>query len=231
MVYLVSMLEGLSSFISPCILPMLPMYLSYFSGTSNPEERSVRRTLLNVISFILGFSLVLFSLGAFSGLVGKAVISQLKNSTIINIVAGGIVLLLGLSYVGLFRIPFFDRLSGPQMDPQKLQRLNVVTSFLFGIIFSIAWSPCTGAFLGAGLSLSASSGTILQGGLIMLFYSIGLGIPFFLTALLMDQLTSVFDFIKKHYGIITKISGGFLILTGIAMMTGLFQKLLLYLTF
>jgi len=221
--YLISFLEGIITFISPCLLPMLPIYISYFVGRDNDKDK--KSTLANALAFVLGFTFVFVLLGAFAGLVGGFFKG---HRTAVNIISGAIVVLFGLSFMELIRIPLIS--SNHQM---KLKTVNAgfLSSMLFGIIFSIGWTPCVGAFLGSALMLAASSGESAKGVLMLLCFSLGLGIPFIASAVLIDRLRFAFDFIKKNYRIIRLISGGLLVLVGILMATGLMGYFLSLLTF
>ena len=215
MQYIISFLEGIITFVSPCLLPMLPIYVSYFAGGG---EKSTRRIIKNALGFILGFTTVFILLGALAGIIGKLL---LKYSTIINIVSGIIIILFGLYFLGFFKLTFFKGTSF-----SKTNNLGFLSSLIFGIVFSIGWTPCVGAFLGSALLLAATQGSIMQGVLMLIFYSIGLGIPFFISALLIDKLKSTFAFIKRNYKIINIMSGIFLIIIGVLIAIGLFEKFL-----
>ena len=268
MQYLLTFLEGLASFISPCLLPMIPLYLSYFAGSDDEEENAqtnetadenivamadenvvatadeneekvaengvatadvqpkkaeqVKKRKINgkvivrALSFVLGFTLMFVFFGGLVGLVGGFLT---KYKTVVNIVAGIIVIIFGLSYVGLFNLPLFKGL-------KKARKADTVFSaFLFGIVFSVGVGPCTGAFLGSALALASTSGTVVKGVLLLLCYSLGLGIPFVLAALLTDKLKRLFTFIKKHYKVIKIVSGSLLIVMGILLAAGVMDKL------
>ncbi|MDF2632962.1 MAG: cytochrome c biosis protein transrane region [Caproiciproducens sp.] len=221
--YLISFLEGIVTFISPCLLPMLPIYISYFAGQNGGEKK--KSAITNALGFVLGFTLVFITLGAFAGTVGNFL---KEYHTVVNIVAGVIVILFGLNFIELIRIPFLN------MNRQlKIKKTNMgfLSSVLFGVIFSIGWTPCVGAFLGSALMLAASGGESMRGVFMLLCFSLGLGIPFIASAILIDQLKSTFDFIKKNYRIFNLISGGLLIIVGLLMATGLMGYFLSLFTF
>lgn len=216
MQYLLSFLEGIITFVSPCLLPMLPVYLSYFAGQdADTGESRPGRTLLNVAGFVLGFTLVFVALGAFAGSFG-ALVHQ--HQRIVNLIAGAVIFLFGLNFLEIIRIPFLNGLSGGQSVKLKYGFFSAV---LFGIVFSISWTPCVGTFLGSALLLAASTGKTLQGILMLLCFSLGLGVPFLLSALLLDRLKGAFDFIKKHYRTINRICGILLVVLGLLVATGL----------
>ena len=214
MQYFIAFLEGIITFISPCLLPMLPVYISYFANGENNRKK----TLSNAIAFVAGFTVVFLILGAFAGTVGAAL---KRYEIIVNIVTGAIVVILGLNFSGLLKLGFLNRTK--KLDVQ-VDTKNVFSTFLFGMVFSIGWTPCVGAFLGSALMMASDSGTMVQGLLMLFIYSMGLGIPFLVSALLLDRLKETFNFIKKNYVWINRIAGIFLILVGIAMMTGWFGK-------
>lgn len=216
MQYFISFLEGIITFISPCLLPMLPIYITYFAGGG---ERTVKKTLLGASGFVLGFTTVFVAMGALAGTVGSFLT---RYQTAVNLISGAIVILFGLNYLGVLKLNLFQG-SGRGMQAGNM---NFVNAFLFGLVFSIGWTPCVGAFLGSALILASQQGSVLQGTLMLLCYSAGLGVPFLISAVLIDQLKGAFNWIKRHYDIINKICGGLLILVGIAMATGLLGRLL-----
>jgi len=219
--YLLLFLEGIITFISPCLLPMLPVYVSFFAA----GEANKRRALVNALGFTSGFTLVFVTLGAFAGTVGRLLNAY---SVAVNIVTGIIVIVLGLNFTGLIKIGFLNRTSNKNANVKNLKFLS---SMLFGIVFSIGWTPCVGAFLGSALMMASGQGGTVNGILMLFIYSLGLGIPFVASAVLIDRLKGAFDFIKRNYKVINIISGVLLIVVGILMATGLMGRLLSLLTF
>ena len=222
MTYLISFLEGIITFISPCLLPMLPIYVSYFAGGTDDGEtdgNSTARTLKNALGFVLGFTLVFVAMGALAGTLGGLV---RRYQTAVNLVTGLVVVFFGLNFLGIVKLNLF-RGSRYTLDGKSL---GFFSTMLFGMVFSIGWTPCVGAFLGSALLLASQQGHVLEGTLMLLTYSAGLGIPFLLSALLIDRLKAAFDVIKRHYRIINIICGSLLIAVGILMMTGLLGRLL-----
>ena len=215
MQYFISFLEGMITFISPCLLPMLPIYVSYFAGGKGDDAK---RVVKNALGFILGFTVVFVLLGALAGTLGGLL---REYRAIVNVVTGIIVILFGLHFLGLFRLDLFKGMRMKNKD-----NMGFFSSMLFGIVFSIGWTPCVGAFLGSALLLAASQGHVLEGVLMLLLYSLGLGLPLFVSALLIDKLKGAFAFIKKHYKVINVVSGSLLIVVGVLMATGLFGRLL-----
>ena len=168
---------------------------------------------------VLGFTSVFVALGALASTLGGLLRT---HQTAVNIVSGLIVILFGLSYLGLLNLHLFR---GSRHTVAQ-SNMRFFSALLFGIIFSVGWTPCVGAFLGSALMLASQQGHILTGMGMLLCYSLGLGIPFLFSAVLIDKLKSTFNFIKQHYSIINKLCGGLLILIGILMATGTLGHLL-----
>ena len=187
MQYFISFLEGIITFVSPCLLPMLPIYISYFAGG---KERSTKKTVTNSLGFILGFTVVFILFGALAGVLGGFLS---KYQTVLNIVTGLIVIFFGLNFLGVFKLNIFKG-----MNISLKEDMGFISSVIFGFVFSIGWTPCVGAFLGSALMLASQQGKALTGILMLLCYSLGLGIPFMISALLIDKLKSTFNFIKKN---------------------------------
>lgn len=216
MQYFISFLEGIITFISPCLLPMLPIYISYFAGG---DTKNTKKTLTGAFGFVFGFTVVFIALGALAGTIGSFLI---KYQTAVNIISGLIVIVFGLNYLGIFKLNLFQ---GSRKN-FNTDNLNFFSCVLFGIIFSIGWTPCVGAFLGSALMMASQQGKAMTGMLMLLAYSLGLGIPFILSAVLIQKLKTTFDFIKRNYSIINTVSGILLIIVGIMMATGTLGKLL-----
>lgn len=195
------------------MLPMLPVYVSYFAGGADKKEKVLKRALC----FVLGFTVVFGALGVFAGTLG-AFLARYRMA--VNVVTGAVVVIFGLGYLEVINLPFFKGM-------QSFKKLDgAFSAFVFGVIYSVSLTPCVGAFLGSALMLASNSGTAGKGLLLLLVYSLGLGIPFVVSAVLLDKLGTAFDFIKKHYGIINKVCGIFLIIVGISMMFGFMNSLL-----
>lgn len=216
MQYLISFLEGVITFISPCLLPMLPVYVSYFAGGG---ERSTGKTLKAALGFVAGFSLTFIALGTLAGTVGGFLRS---HQTAVNIVSGLIVIFFGLNFLGIIRLNLF-RGSSRRMETGDM---GFFSALVFGLVFSVGWTPCVGAFLGSALMLASQQGQALMGMMMLLAYSLGLGIPFVISALLIDYLKSAFDWIKRNYRIINAVCGWLLVLMGLLMATGLMGRFL-----
>lgn len=214
MQYFIAFLEGIITFISPCLLPMLPVYVSYFAGG---ETHATKKTLKNALGFVLGFTVIFVIMGALAGTVGGFF---RNHQTVVNIVTGLIVVFFGLYFLGVFRISLFRGIG----SGTKKHDLGFFSACLFGMVFSIGWTPCVGAFLGSALMLASQQGHVLTGVLMLFVYSLGLGIPFVISAVLIDRLKHAFDWIKRHYRVINAVCGALLIVVGIMMMTGLLGR-------
>lgn len=212
MEYLITFFEGVLSFISPCMLPMLPLYLSYFA----PRGEGKGKTLPRVLAFVMGFSLVFTALGLFAGTLGLALA---RHQQVVNVVCGALVVVFGLSYLDIIPLSFFKGIG------TAVKADSVPSAFLFGCVYSISLTPCVGAFLGSALMLASSSGGAMKGGGLLLVYSLGLGIPFLLSAVLLEKLGGAFQWIKARYGLINKICGVFLLVLGVAMAGGWLNRL------
>ena len=208
--YLIAFLEGVITFISPCLLPMIPIYISYFAGGG---ERTADRTLKGALGFVAGFTVIFVAMGALAGTLGSF---RREYQTWVNLVSGLVVVFFGLNFLGVFRLDIFQGFG--QMANSG--NVGFVSAFLFGVVFSVGWTPCVGAFLGSALMLASQQAHVVEGMLMLLAYSLGLGIPFVLSAVLIDYLKSAFAWIKRHYHVINNVSGGMLVLIGILMATG-----------
>lgn len=216
MEYIILFLEGVITFISPCLLPMLPIYISYFAG----KETSKIKMFVSSVAFVLGFTAVFVCLGAFASTLGRFL---LDYQTALNIITGSIVIFFGLSYLDVFTLKFLDLNIKRKGD-------GVFGAFIFGVIFSVGWTPCVGAFLGSALAFASTSGNVLKGVLMLLTYSLGLGLPFIISSIFIESLRDTFNIIKKNYKKIKFLSGLFLIVVGILMMTGYMGYLLAFLS-
>ena len=220
MQYIIAFLEGIITFISPCLLPMLPIYISYFAGGG---EQDTRKTLKCALGFVTGFTLVFVILGALAGTIGSFL---REYQTAVNVISGVIVIIFGLNYLGAFKMNLFKG-TGRSVNTDNMRFFSAM---IFGMIFSIGWTPCVGAFLGSALMLASQQGHVLEGMLMLFVYSLGLGIPFVISAILIEYLKSAFNWIKRNYKVINLISGSFLILVGLMMATGTLGKLINFLS-
>lgn len=216
MQYFIAFLEGVITFLSPCLLPMLPVYLSYFAGGG---ERSTRKTLAGALGFVAGFTVVFVLMGALAGTAGQLL---QQYHTAVNIVCGAVVIFFGLNFLGVIKLTLFRGSS----RAVKTDGMGFFSALLFGVVFAVGWTPCVGAFLGSALALASQQGHVLVGMAMLLAYSLGLGVPFVLSAVLIDRLKTAFDWVKRHYGVLNRVCGVFLIVVGVLMATGLMGRFL-----
>ncbi len=212
----VAFLAGLLSFLSPCVLPLLPVYLSFVSGLGVDELATGRRRLLAVsLLFVAGFTAVFVALGAGAGGVG-ALLTDYRRE--LEVVAGAFVALSGLAVAGLLRLPergvaLSPRLRGP------------AGAALTGAALAVAWTPCVGYVLGAILSMAASSQRAAAGSVLLFVYSLGLGVPFVAAALAFGWVSARLDVVKRHYGTVRLVAGAVMVAAGLLMMLGVFSRL------
>ena len=205
MQYLITFSEGILSFISPCVLPLLPLYISYFAGGGE------KGTAARAVAFVLGFTAVFCLLGVFAASLG-ALLLRWQRAT--EIVCGVIVMILGLVYLDRLPLPFFKGM-------KKGREVNgVVSAFIFGLVYAVSLSPCVGAFLGAALMMASVSADAVHGFLLLLVYALGMGVPFVLTAVFISGLTGAFQWLKNHYALIRTVSACLLLVIGLLMATG-----------
>lgn len=221
---LTAFLAGIVSFISPCVLPLIPAYLSFLTGSSLEELKAERdatqrtRVLLHALSFVAGFTVVFMLFGLSASAVGAA-FADYKDW--IARIGGVIVIILGLNMIGVFKIPFL--MMDKRLQMRSANR-SFIASFLVGIGFAAGWSPCIGPILG-GIILLASQQKIGVAAGLLFVYSMGLAIPFMLTAALISQALGVLNRIKRYLGVIEVTAGVFLVLTGLVLVTGSFTRI------
>lgn len=214
--YLITFLEGIAAFLSPCLLPMIPIYIAFFAGRQEEDRRAALR---NSLGFVLGFTALFTLMGTFAGTIGSALQS---HTAAVNLAGGIVIVLFGLGYLGVFRsIPSKIGIH----FSWKPEKAGFFQCLLFGVVFAAGWTPCVGAFLGAALMLAATQGGTLTGMLLLLCFSAGLAVPFLLCAVFLAQLRQSFDFIKKHYRIINTVCGWCLVAIGVLMAIGLLNRL------
>jgi cytochrome c-type biogenesis protein len=214
---------GVISFISPCVLPLIPGYLSFISGVSMEEMRggdkkseALRKVSLNTAFFVLGFSVVFVALGASATFIGEFLLSKLS---LFNKIAGVIIVILGLHIMGVFRISF---LNYEKRFHAKSKPLGPLGSFVVGLAFAFGWTPCIGPILGGCLLMACNQDTMGKGIVLLSSYSLGLGIPFFITAVSFNTFLGVFGWVKKHFRTVEIISGLLLVAIGVLMFIGSF---------
>lgn len=209
--------EGLLAFLSPCILPMIPIYLLYLGGEEAAGERAGVRLFLNTLGFIAGFTVVFVALGATASALGRLIAG---NRLLLQRLGGLVIILIGLNYLGVIGIGLLNRGRTLRADTSNLRFWS---SLLFGAAFSLGWTPCLGAFLGTALILASNLNTLFQGMALLFTFSLGLGVPFLLTALLWGKLQNALGVIKRNLPRIQAVSGLLLIAVGLLMLFDLFR--------
>jgi len=224
--YAGAFLAGLLSFLSPCVLPLVPAYLSYISGVSVNELRmhehaadSVRRhAVAQSLWFIAGFSLVFITLGASASLIGQWLLAHLA---LLGKMAGAIIIVFGLHYTGLIRIPFL--LLEARFNTGGINARHGAGALLLGAAFAFGWTPCIGPILGAILAIAGAQAEMARGILLLCVYSLGLAIPFLLAALTTDAFLRISQRFKRHFHAIEVLSGILLIVVGVLIFLGSFS--------
>ena len=218
---------GIVSFLSPCVLPLVPGYLSAISGLEFAEiqaGKSRLKVLLPAIIFCLSFTAMFVALGMTATGLGE---SLGENRTTLREVSGVLIIAMGIFFIGTLFLPLLNR----EWRPDALMR-RVATGgpVIAGLAFAVAWLPCTGPTLGAILTAAANEGTVGEGGVLLAFYSLGLAVPFLLSAVAFTQVTSIFRFFRDHYGVITAVGGAILIVMGVLLYTNELTELNAWLT-
>jgi cytochrome c-type biogenesis protein len=215
---------GVLSFISPCVLPLVPAYLGYLSGTTVTSTGVIvterRATFFHALSFVLGFAAIYTLLGASVGLFGYLLVDQVP---LIQKAGGVVLVLFGLHTMGVLQIPFLYREFKMNIAPRR--EFGYISSALVGMIFAAGWTPCVGVILSGILLMAYSSSTVGQGALLLFTYSLGLGIPFLIVGAALDRLTPLLRRLNRRQRLISIVSGLLLILMGILVFTNFFQYL------
>jgi cytochrome c-type biogenesis protein len=207
------------SFLSPCVLPVVPPYLAYMSGISVGEMRQGRSALVAALFFVMGLSTVFLILGAAASAFGAFFIG---NSQGFSMIAGAVVILFGLHFLHILRLPFLER--DIRLDAGD-KGGSAFGAYVLGLAFAFGWTPCIGPILGTILTLAAQENSIGRGTLLLGVYALGLGLPFLLVAVFFQRLTPVLSFFKTHAAQIEKVMGALLVLVGIMMLTGGFSAM------
>ncbi len=230
--YIGAFVAGLLSFLSPCVLPLIPSYITYITGISfadlqaeHPSHIIRQKTILHSLSFIFGFTIVFVLLGASATYIGSFLS---ENAIVIRKVGGALLVILGIHVTGLMPLRF---LLGDKRISIKHKPAGYVGSFLVGIAFAAGWTPCIGPILAAILAVAATEESVYQGILLLLVYSLGLGVPFLLSALAMHRFLTVFNRFKKYIRVFEVITGIFLIVIGVLIYSNWLSKLSNYMTF
>src|SRR6201990_2872899 len=215
-----ALIAGLVSFLSPCVLPLVPPYLIYLTGATiehvasdETDSASKRAVMISALMFVLGFSTVFVALGASASFIGSLIRAW---SAQLSIVAGVVIILMGLHFLGLTRIALLMR-EGRLTAPKPV---GLWGAYVMGLAFAFGWTPCIGPILAAILSVAASEATVAKGAGLLAVYSAGLGIPFLIAALMVEQFSSLFARMKRHLANVERAMGILMILTGIGFLTG-----------
>ncbi|KQZ00333.1 cytochrome C biogenesis protein [Pseudolabrys sp. Root1462] len=227
--YLAALIAGLVSFLSPCVLPLVPPYLVYLAGTSlerfearEPERRVKRETVLAAVLFVLGFSTVFVALGASASVIGTLIRAY---SEPLAIVAGILIIIMGLHFLGVTPIAWLYR----QKRVEVAAPVGLWGAYLMGLAFAFGWTPCIGPILAAILAVAASEQTVSKGASLLAVYSLGLGIPFVAAALAIEPFAAFLARFKKHMHRVEQAMGALLVLTGVAFLTGSINLLSIWL--
>lgn len=226
----VAAIAGLVSFLSPCILPLVPGYLSYVTGltgvdlaepaTGDVKERVQGRVLLGATLFVLGFSAVFVSEGAFFGSLGQ---DLQAHQAVVDRVLGAVTIVLGLAFLGF--IPGMQR----ELRFHALPRAGLAGAPLLGVLFGVGWTPCLGPTLGAVQALAFTQASAGRGALLTFAYCLGLGLPFLLTAVAFRRALGAFAVVKRHYDVVLRLGGGLLVVIGLLLVSGLWENLMIHL--
>ena len=215
-----ALIAGLVSFLSPCVLPLVPPYLIYLTGATiehvendEPESASKRAVMTSAVMFVLGFSTVFVTLGASASLIGGLIRAWSEE---LSIVAGIVIIVMGLHFLGLTRISFLMR-EGRLPIPKPV---GLWGAYVMGLAFAFGWTPCIGPILAAILSVAAAKATLTKGAGLLAVYSAGLGIPFLVAALMIEQFSSLFSRMKGHLVNVERAMGVLMVATGIGFLTG-----------
>ncbi len=219
---IVALLAGVISFLSPCVLPIVPPYLAYMGGISMADMKddrvSNKPAVIAAVFFALGLSTVFIFLGFAASAFGQLF---LQYQDVMGKIAGGVILIFGLHFLGVFTIPFLQREA--RLDAGD-QGGSAFGAYVLGLAFAFGWTPCIGPILGAILSLAAQEASITRGMLLLGTYAVGLGLPFIVAAIFINRAIGFMNRFKRHMGLIEKIMGGMLVVVGIMLITGAFTR-------
>jgi len=216
--YWTAFIAGLLSFVSPCVLPLVPAYLANLAGASAIETGAGRRvwpTLLHSVAFVLGFSILFILMGASAGLIGSSIVAY---SDTLRIISGIVIIIFGIFLIAAYKIPWLNY--EKRLHLQGARNPGYLRSLLIGAAFAVGWTPCIGPILGSILFIASYTGETAKGALLLAVYSLGMGIPFLLIGLAWSYIVPFWRGINRHLGLISIISGVLLIIVGILMLTG-----------
>jgi cytochrome c-type biogenesis protein len=219
--YFSALFAGVLSFLSPCVLPLVPPYLAFLGGTTFDQlagedetpPHVYRTVVLSAVAFVLGFTTVFVLLGASATVAGQLLV---ENLPILSKIAGVIIIIFGLHFLGLIHLPILNREARFHADAQPT---SLIGAYVIGLAFAFGWTPCIGPVLGAILAVAAGEDSIRQGISLLFVYSLGLGIPFILAAVAIRPFMRTMQRYRQHLGVVEKVLGGFLVLTGILFLT------------
>ncbi|MGB0958645.1 MAG: cytochrome c biogenesis CcdA family protein [Halocynthiibacter sp.] len=214
---LVALSAGILSFLSPCVLPIVPPYLAYMGGISLGEETHKNKVILPALFFVMGLSTVFLLLGFAASYLGSVL---LQYQSLMAKISGAVVIVFALHFLGVFRIKMLE--SDMRVDA-KTEGGSALGAYVLGLAFAFGWSPCLGPQLGTILLMAANEGSVQTGAILLATYAIGLGLPFILTAVFFTRAMGLMSRIKRHMGTIEKVMGVLLLCVGIALMTGAFS--------
>ena len=218
----IALFAGIISFLSPCVLPIVPPYLAYMGGVSlndmSSETAARRKAVVSALFFVLGLSTVFLILGFTASAFGAFF---LQNQILFGQISGVVIIVFGLHFLGLFRIPFLDQEARLDAGDKGGSSLG---AYVLGLAFAFGWTPCIGPQLGAILSLAATEASVTRGTLLLGIYAAGLGIPFLLAAMFITRAMGLMNRIKRHMKLIERVMGGLLVAVGLAMVTGAFSR-------
>lgn len=218
---LVALSAGILSFLSPCVLPIVPPYIAYMGGITMDEmssQRSARaRAIIAALFFVLGLSTVFLFLGFTASIFGQFF---LQNQILLSRIAGVVIIIFGLHFLGLYRIPILDREARLDVGDRGGSAFG---AYILGLAFAFGWTPCIGPQLGIILTLAATEASLARGTLLLGIYASGLGLPFILTAIFIERATGVMTRMKRHMRLIERIMGLLLVAVGLALLTGAFS--------
>ncbi len=218
----IALVAGFVSFISPCVLPVVPAYVAYMSGVAFselPDGTINRRAAISALFFVLGLSTIFVLLGLAATAIGGLF---LANQILLGQIAGGVVILFGLHFLGLVRIPVLNREFRPGSN---LRGGGHAGAYLLGLAFAFGWTPCIGPVLGTILALASQEQSVGRGGFLLLAYAMGLGIPFLLAGIFIGRSRALINRVKPHLAMVEKAIGGFLVLIGLLLLTGRFSDI------
>ncbi|WP_417247646.1 cytochrome c biogenesis CcdA family protein [Celeribacter sp.] len=218
---LIALTAGIASFISPCVLPIVPPYLAYMSGISMGEMQDgsgARKAVIPALMFVLGLSTVFLFLGFTASAFGAFF---LQNQVLFGRISGAVIIILGLHFLSVYRIPLLDREA--RLDAGD-RGGSAFGAYVLGLAFAFGWTPCIGPQLGAILSIAAQEGSVARGTSLLAVYALGLGLPFLLSAIFITRAMGVMNRLKRHMGMIEKVMGVMLVVVGVMLLTGAFSR-------